>query len=166
MREDGPVSDVVTGEAVALDLRIAQLPSRLTAAVLDLLLMVAAYGGLTAAVLYAGLSDADPALTAAVSLSLLVLIFLGYPVAMETLTRGRTLGKMVLGLKVVRDDGSSIRFRPALVRTLMWFFVDFAPWFAACPGIVASFTAVDPGAFATRQTEPGGSPVTTDHWEK
>ena len=113
------MSDVVTGEAVALDLRIAQLPSRLTAAVLDLLLMVAAYGGLTAAVLYAGLSDADPALTAAVSLSLLVLIFLGYPVAMETLTRGRTLGKMALGLRVVRDDGGPIAFRQALVRGLV-----------------------------------------------
>jgi len=119
MREDEPVSDVVTGEAVALDLRIAQLPSRLTAAVLDLLLMVAAYGGLTAAVLYAGLSDADPALTAAVSLSLLVLVFLGYPVAMETLTRGRTLGKMALGLRVVRDDGGPIAFRQALVRGLV-----------------------------------------------
>jgi hypothetical protein len=57
---------------------------------------------------------------------------------METLTRGRTLGKMMLGLKVVRDDGSSIRFRQALVRNLLWLFVDFAPWFAACPGIVAS----------------------------
>jgi hypothetical protein len=67
-----------------------------------------------------------------------LLVMVGYRVVMETLTRGRTLGKMVLGLKVVRDDGSSIRFRHALVRTLMWFFVDFAPWFAASPGIVAS----------------------------
>src|SRR4051794_41313236 len=98
MREDGPVSDVVTGEAVALDLRIAQLPSRLTAAVLDLLLMVAAYGGLTAAVLYAGLSDADPALLAAVSLSLLVLGFPGYPGAQGTLPPRRALGNNAPGL--------------------------------------------------------------------
>jgi len=119
MRHDGRVSDVVTGEAVALDLRIGQLPSRLTAAVLDLLVMLAAYGGLSALVLYAGLSDADPALVAAVSLSLLVLVFLGYPVAMETLTRGRTLGKMALGLRVVRDDGGPIAFRQALVRGLV-----------------------------------------------
>ncbi|TDD49588.1 RDD family protein [Kribbella antibiotica] len=67
-----------------------------------------------------------------------LLVIVGYRLVMETLTRGRTVGKMVLGLKVVRDDGSSIRFRHALVRTLMWFFVDFAPWFAASPGIVAS----------------------------
>ena len=113
------MSDVVIGEAVALDLRIAQLPSRLTAAVLDLLVMLTVYGGLTALILYAGLSDADPALTAAVTLSLLVLVFLGYPVAMETVTRGRTLGKMALGLRVVRDDGGPIAFRQALVRGLV-----------------------------------------------
>jgi hypothetical protein len=38
---------------------------------------------------------------------------------METLTRGRTLGKMVLGLRVVRDDGGPIAFRQALVRGLV-----------------------------------------------
>jgi uncharacterized RDD family membrane protein YckC len=118
MREDGPVSDVVTGEAVALDLRIAQLPSRLTAAVLDLLVMIALYLALGAALLYAGLSDADAALVAGVGVSLLVLVFLGYPVAMETLTRGRSLGKMALGLRVVRDDGGPIAFRQAFVRGL------------------------------------------------
>ena len=67
-----------------------------------------------------------------------LLTLVGYKVVMETLTRGKTLGKMMLGLKVVRDDGSSIRFRHALVRALLWLFVDFAPWFAASPGIVAS----------------------------
>ena len=48
-----------------------------------------------------------------------MLVFLGYPVAMETLTRGRTLGKMALGLRVVRDDGGPITFRQALVRGLV-----------------------------------------------
>jgi uncharacterized RDD family membrane protein YckC len=119
MREDGPVSDVVTGEAVALDLRIAQLPSRLTAAVLDVLVMVAAYVAVGAIMLYAGLSDADSALLAGIGVSLLVVVFLGYPVAMETVTRGRSLGKMALGLRVVRDDGGPIAFRQAFVRGLV-----------------------------------------------
>ena len=118
MREDVPVSDVVTGEAVALDLRIAQLPSRLTAAVLDVLVMVAAYLTVGGVMLSAGLSDADTALLAGVGVSLLVLVFLGYPVAMESVTRGRTLGKMALGLRVVRDDGGPIAFRQAFVRGL------------------------------------------------
>jgi len=109
----------VTGEAVALDLRLAQLPSRLTAAVLDLLVMGAAYGVILAGILYSGLSDADDALVAGIAVSLLVLVFLAYPVAMETLTRGRSLGKMALGLRVVRDDGGPITFRQALVRGLV-----------------------------------------------
>jgi uncharacterized RDD family membrane protein YckC len=83
-------------------------------------------------------SESSEALAVALIFIVVLLVAVGYRVVMETLTRGRTIGKMVLGLKVVRDDGSSIRFRHALVRTLMWFFVDFAPWFAACPGIVAS----------------------------
>src|SRR4029078_9618706 len=49
----------------------------------------------------------------------LVLVSLGYPVAMETLTRGRTLGKSALGLRLVRDDGGPIAFRQALVRGLV-----------------------------------------------
>jgi uncharacterized RDD family membrane protein YckC len=119
MRQDGQVSDVVTGEAVALDLRLAQLPSRLTAAVLDLVVMATAYGVILTIMFQAGLSDADDALLGGIAVSLLVLVFLVYPVAMETLTRGRSLGKMALGLRVVRDDGGPITFRQALVRGLV-----------------------------------------------
>lgn len=113
------MSDVVTGEAVALDLRIAQLPSRLTAALLDVLAMGVAYLVLILLLVQAGLGDADPALIAGISIVLIVLVFLGYPVTMETLTRGRSLGKLALGLRVVRDDGGPITFRHALVRGLV-----------------------------------------------
>jgi uncharacterized RDD family membrane protein YckC len=119
MREDGGVSDVVTGEAVALDLRLAQLPSRLTAAVLDLFIMAAGYGLIIALLLEAGLDNADGALIQGVVFGLLAIVFIGYPVAMETLTRGRTVGKMALGLRVVRDDGGPITFRQAFVRGIV-----------------------------------------------
>ena len=113
------MSDVVTGEAVALDLRIAQLPSRLTAAVLDLVVMGVAYTVILLLLLQAGLQSADDALIAGVSVLLIVLVFLGYPVIAETLSRGRTVGKAALGLRVVRDDGGPITFRHALVRGLV-----------------------------------------------
>jgi len=45
-------------------------------------------------------------------------VFVGYPVAFETLSRGKTLGKLALGLRVVGDDGSPVRFRQALFRAL------------------------------------------------
>lgn len=109
---------MVTGEAVALDLRIAQLPSRLTAAVIDLVVMAVTLLLILLFILAAGL-DVDDALFAGIGISVLLLVFIGYPLTMETLTRGRTLGKLALGLRVVRDDGGPITFRHALVRSLV-----------------------------------------------
>jgi hypothetical protein len=54
---------------------------------------------------------------------------------LETLTRGRSLGKMAVGLRVVRVDGGPIRFRHALVRGLAGFVVDF--WALGLFGAVA-----------------------------
>ena len=133
------MSQLVTGEAVVLQVRIARMPTRALACAIDMLLqgiVLVVLISLLAGFLIGG--QASEALAAALIFIVVLLVVVGYRVVMETLTRGRTLGKMVLGLKVVRDDGSSIRFRHALVRTLLWFFVDFAPWFAASPGIVAS----------------------------
>jgi hypothetical protein len=39
-------------------------------------------------------------------------------VLLESLTGGRTLGKLALGLRTVRDDGGPVRFRHTLVRGL------------------------------------------------
>jgi hypothetical protein len=57
-----------------------------------------------------------------------VLTLVGYPIAFETATRGRSLGKMALGLRVVSEDGGPERFRQALFRALagvieIWIFV-------------------------------------------
>ncbi|QNE23187.1 RDD family protein [Kribbella qitaiheensis] len=114
------------------------MPTRALACAIDVIIQ-----GIVLTVLFTTLfgfllTSASEALRGALIFFVLLLVLVGYRVVMETLTRGRTLGKMMLGLKVVRDDGSSIRFRHALVRTLLWLFVDFAPWFAASPGIVAS----------------------------
>jgi hypothetical protein len=48
-----------------------------------------------------------------------VLILVGYPTIFETISRGRSLGKLALGLRVVGTDGSPERFRQALARALM-----------------------------------------------
>jgi uncharacterized RDD family membrane protein YckC len=64
----------------------------------------------------------DEALAAAISLTGVVTCLVGIPVAMETFTRGRSLGKLSMGLRVVRDDGGPIRMRQALIRALVGFF--------------------------------------------
>ncbi|WP_405736156.1 RDD family protein [Streptomyces sp. NBC_00028] len=109
------MSELVTGEAVALELRPARLPSRALAVLLDLLVAVVAYILVTVA-LVASTSSLDEAAQFAVSLAAFVLVMVGGPIAVETLSHGRSLGKMACGLRVVRDDGGPIRFRHALVR--------------------------------------------------
>jgi uncharacterized RDD family membrane protein YckC len=114
------VADVVTGEAVVLDLRVARLASRGLGLVVDLAVQAAAL--LLGAAVLAALSPVlDPALAAVLVLLLVVGVLVGYPVVAETLSRGRTLGKLALGLRAVRDDGSPIRFRHALVRGVVGF---------------------------------------------
>lgn len=116
---------MVTGDAVVLELPVAQLASRAAAFALDVAVQAAALLLFLLALGLFGVSDA--ALFAALALSFFVLVRVGYSVLFETLSRGRTLGKMSLGLRVVRDDGGPIRFRQALTRALAGAIVDFGP---------------------------------------
>jgi uncharacterized RDD family membrane protein YckC len=120
-----PEPDLVTGDAVVLELRLARLASRGLAFAIDLLIQFAVLALCALAVSVAGVHDT--ALAAAILLTLLVLVRVGYPVLSETLTRGRTPGKAAFGLRVVRDDGGPVRFRQALTRGLAGAIVDFGP---------------------------------------
>lgn len=112
------MTDLVTGEAVVLELRLAKLASRALALGIDLAVQ---FGLLfVGTIVVAGVADsADEALSAAIGLVFVLSVILGYPIAFETLSRGRTLGKLAFGLRVVREDGGPIRFRHALVRGLL-----------------------------------------------
>lgn len=107
----------VTGEAVALELRVARLPSRTVALLLDLCVQLPL---LIVVLVLAGLvgSQVDPALGTALLLTAVVLVIVGYPALVETVSHGRSLGKLAMGLRVVREDGGPARFRHALVRAL------------------------------------------------
>ncbi|MFF7859169.1 RDD family protein [Streptomyces sp. NPDC007904] len=112
------MNELVTGEAVALELRPARLPSRTLAVLLDLAAAMTVYVAVTIA-LVAATASLDRAAQTAMSIALFVLVLVGGPIAVETLSHGRSLGKMACGLRVVRDDGGPIRFRHALVRGLI-----------------------------------------------
>ncbi|MFD5147777.1 RDD family protein [Streptomyces sp. NPDC058401] len=109
------MSDLVTGDAVVLGLRPARLPSRALAILLDLVVYVTGYVLISVGLVLATAS-LDGAARAAVSVASFVLVLVGVPIAVETLSHGRSLGKVACGLRVVRDDGGPIRFRHALVR--------------------------------------------------
>ncbi|GAA1103054.1 RDD family protein [Nocardiopsis composta] len=110
-------TELVTGDAVVLDLRPAGFATRTVALLIDVLLQFAALFGSLILVdsVQRGL---DGAVAMAVQIGLMVLILVGYPTAIETLTRGRSVGKFALGLRVVGTDGSPVRFRQALGRAL------------------------------------------------
>jgi uncharacterized RDD family membrane protein YckC len=120
MRSDEPI---VTGEAVALELRLAGAGSRGLAALLDLTFTTVLQALLLLVIVVIGAgSNSDAVLT--VLIITIVGVTLGYPVAFESLWRGRTPGKAMVGLRVVRDDGGPIRFRHAFVRGLVGVVLD------------------------------------------
>jgi len=126
-------TDLIGGEAVAVDLPVARLASRGLAFALDLALQAVAVLFLFTVVEAA--THGNQRLLTVLVLVCTVAVLVGYPVTCETLSRGRTLGKLAIGLRVVRDDGGPIRFRHALVRGLVGFFVDF--WALGLGGVVA-----------------------------
>jgi uncharacterized RDD family membrane protein YckC len=110
--------DLVTGEAVALDLPPASLGSRLASGLIDVVVTVVLLIGLVIAFGLVSL-ETDPAARDAIIIAVTLVVFLVVPVTVETLTRGRSLGKLALGLRTVRDDAGPISFHHALVRTLI-----------------------------------------------
>jgi uncharacterized RDD family membrane protein YckC len=126
---------VVTGDAVVLDVQIAQLPVRALSAMIDITVIFIGY--IIGVLLWAAtLIDFDPALSGAVLIIFTVLVLVGYPIAFETATRGRSLGKMALGLRVVSDDGGPERFRQALFRALAGVIEIWT--FAGGPAVICS----------------------------
>ncbi|MEQ4518900.1 RDD family protein [Pseudarthrobacter sp. B907] len=119
------MSSIITGEAVVLELRPASFAARALGLLLDVLVHAAALWGLLALV-GAAAPDLDRAALGAVITVAVVFCFVVLPVAVETLSRGLSLGKLAAGLRIVRDDGGSIRFRHALIRGLIGFLEIYA----------------------------------------
>jgi uncharacterized RDD family membrane protein YckC len=111
------VSEVVTGEAVVLDVPVARFPSRMVAALLDMVVQLSVLAAVLVGTFLLITPD-DSAVAAGISVTAYALVVIGYTTAFETLSRGLTLGKMAFGLRVVSDDGGPERFRQALVRSL------------------------------------------------
>jgi uncharacterized RDD family membrane protein YckC len=119
--------DLVTGEAVALDLPHASIGLRMVSGAIDL---TVGYVALFALQFGAGLlaGGADDALVVAVVTIMTIAAMVGIPTTLETLTRGKTLGHLALGLRTVRDDAGPIGFRQALTRAMLGVVEIYACW--------------------------------------
>jgi uncharacterized RDD family membrane protein YckC len=117
--DDSAENELMTGEAVALDIRPASFILRGAGAAID----YAAYVGLFVGIVYFAQlvtgGDIDAALGAAISVAALVFSIVVAPIAVELLTRGRSLGKLAIGARIVRDDGGAEQFRHAFIRALL-----------------------------------------------
>src|SRR5215472_12025861 len=121
------MAEVVTGEAVVLDLAVARFPSRILALLLDLLVEIPILIFLTIVVRLSAAPHLNQASANAIYSLGYATIVISYPTAFETLTRGKSLGKMALGIRVVSDDGGPVRFRQALIRALAGAFIEIWP---------------------------------------
>lgn len=109
---------ISTPEAVDVVLDLAGPGTRVSSGAMDLALQVGA--GLLGALALYGLSDAlgDDWTTVVGSIGFFLLLFF-YDVAWELLNDGRTPGKALLGLRVVRDDGRRVDGGSSVLRNLL-----------------------------------------------
>ncbi len=68
----------------------------------------------------------DGRLGQGIFLTLLFLVYWGYPIICEVYFNGRTIGKRALGLQVVRSDGLPVGWRQSTLRNLL-IVADFLP---------------------------------------
>ena len=108
----------VTGEGVALELPVAGIGSRIVSGLIDVVVNGLACFGL--AVVATSLTEQSSDAVARTAVIVVVVgVLVGVPATTEALTRGRTLGKLVMGLRVVRDDGGPVSSRHTLTRALV-----------------------------------------------
>ena len=132
--------EVLTGEAVALDVQPIGFFLRALGAFIDVL------AGITVFLLFAlvtswlvGQSILDILTLPILTISVLVTVLVVIPTVVETISRGRSLGKLAVGGRVVRADGGASGFRQSFIRALVGV---FEIWFTigAVAALVGAFT--------------------------
>jgi uncharacterized RDD family membrane protein YckC len=113
---------IVTPEAVAVRVDIAELGSRVGAAVIDALILGAVLLAIQILVGVAGLLGLlglAGGLPAALYVAFILLLVFGYHPFFEEIWNGRTPGKRAFGLRVIQTDGQPIGLGPVLLRNLL-----------------------------------------------
>ncbi len=127
--------EIVLGEGVAIDSGAASVVMRAGSGAIDAIVM---YGGFLVLLRVTGplMDSVNNALGTALAVALVVAWFGGAPALVETLTRGLSLGRLALGLRIVRDDGGPVSARYALGRSLVGLFEVYLSF-----GLVAIITS-------------------------
>jgi len=110
--------ELMIGEGVVLDAGAAPVTLRMLSGAIDVL----AYGAsflITVAFLSRASGSLNDAAFRAIVIGWIVIWLVLLPAGVETLTRGRSLGRLAVGLRIVRDDGGPVSFRFALARSMV-----------------------------------------------
>jgi len=174
---------IATPEGVELELTLAGVGSRFTSALIDFMVQIALLIALALSFYAAGALDGwgSAAFTGCG-----FLLFAGYDILFEVFASGRTPGKRLNGIRVVRTNGSPVRFLTSAVRNVLRL-VDFLPSFyfvgivsilvtgknqrigdlAAGTMIIRERLAASPQvqAFETRPTAPAPPGSTWHSWD-
>lgn len=102
-----------SAEGIDLDLVLAGIASRSLALLVDLAVQMLVI--LLLALVAGSLGDGGLAFASVGGF----LVLLGYPILFEALNGGQTLGKAWLGIAAVADDGTPLRFLPAVIRNVV-----------------------------------------------
>ncbi|MDR2323387.1 RDD family protein [Microbacterium sp. NPDC089698] len=132
--------EVLSGEAVAIEVQPVGLFFRTLGALIDAVLSIAVFVAYIAVRYWMLGAFGDPALDGILSVLALVTAFLIVPCTIETITHGRSLGKLAVGGRIVRIDGGAAGFRHALIRALIGVFETYLT-FGAVAFLTAAFTA-------------------------
>lgn len=124
---------ITTPEQVSLKFKIAGLGSRATANIVDWFILILINVAVSLSIILIGkmIPDLHPIPTVsnyvyAVMIILLFLLLWGYFVFFEFFASGRTPGKMLVGIRVIQENGQSITFLASAVRNLFRI-IDFLP---------------------------------------
>ena len=125
--------DLVTGEAVTLELPPASLGTRLLSGLIDVTIEA---GLLLVGVITVGMLATDEALYAVGSIVAFAGALVVVPCTLETFTRGKSVGKYAVGTRTVRDDAGPISFHHAFIRALVGVVEIWVFW--GVPALVTS----------------------------
>jgi uncharacterized RDD family membrane protein YckC len=110
--------EILIGEGVRLEAGAAPVTYRMVSGLIDIVVSLVVIWGSSFLV-----SELAGTLNAAASKALIIVyvvtLLVLAPATVETLTRGRSVGRIAMGLRIVRDDGGPVSFRQAIIRAVV-----------------------------------------------
>ncbi len=140
--------DVTTGESVVFSYELAGLGSRFYAVAIDIAIQLGVFAAVVVSLAWIGSSFASHALPSAaaskfahaMTIALFsfsaFMLFFGYFIVFEWRFGGRTPGKRLMGIRVVRDGGFPLDFTSAVVRNVVRI-LEFGAGFYAISAIAS-----------------------------